>query len=865
MMGLLGFFSRPNHRHRRAAADRRRPPLTVEALEARQLLTTSNPAFVTQVFQDLLHRNPDPFGLNAFVTLLNQGQISRSQVAQDIQTSIEYQTDQIEAFYSRYLHRSVDSAGLTYWLLFLDQGNSPEQLQSQILGSGEYFATRGGSTNSGFLSAVYQDLFGRPLDATGASVWGGALAQGVPRSQVALEILGSNEYRTDLVQAVYQQFLHRAADPSGLMLFASALGQGLTDQGLIDSFVGSAEYSGDPSNDLFGLPPTPTTTLSTSDVSQLLQRAAVASSANNAIIAIVDRNGNILGVRVESGVQTGNAEHLTYIIDGAVSLARTGAFFANNQAPLTSRSIGFISQSTITQQEVQSDPNVPNPNSPNRGPGFVAAIGPGGHFPPGIADTPSADLFGIEATNRDSIINPGPDRIKGTADDVNLAALGHERFNIDLAFVPAGQQLTAPESYGFVSGIFPAGQSRGMATLPGGIPIYKNGNLVGGIGVFFPGATGFATEENSSLSQGFNPALPDFSLVAEWMAFAAVGGAPAEGAPVGALGGVAPVAGIALPLVPGNDQIFLAGIDVAIIGPGSIKQGIPTLFTIGQSTGIGNPNNGVNEPVDTMGDTLLAGKPAPEGWLVLPHNGVNLTAADVFEIIVQGIDAAEQVRAQIRLPLGSRTRMVFAVTDSTGTVLGMYRMPDATIFSEDVAVAKARNVSYYDDPNQLQPIDQIQGLPPGVAMTNRTFRYLAQPRFPEGIDGMPPGPMSTFNDGGSNPLTGLDVGPPLPASSFQSAYGFNAFNPDTNFHQPFNLNQNGVVFFPGSSAVYKTINGVAMIVGGFGVSGDGVDQDDVVTALGISGYAPPANLQADHFTVRNVALPYQNFPRNPEG
>ena len=53
--------------------------------------------------------------------------------------------------------------------------------------------------------------------------------------------------------------------------------------------------------------------------------------------------------------------------------------------------------------------------------------------------------------------------------------------------------------------------------------------------------------------------------------------------------------------------------------------------------------------------------------------------------------------------LDARTRMVFAVTDLTGNVLGLFRMPDATVFSIDVAVAKARNVAYYADPTQLQP------------------------------------------------------------------------------------------------------------------------------------------------------------------
>ena len=99
-----------------------------------------------------------------------------------------------------------------------------------------------------------------------------------------------------------------------------------------------------------------------------------------------------------------------------------------------------------------------------------------------------------------------------------------------------------PVSYGTASGLFPGAQNRGIGTLPGGIPIYESylGQpvLVGGIGVFFPGTTGFATEENSSLSATFDPTKPDRTLEAEFTALAAVGGSDAF--PVGALGGVPP-------------------------------------------------------------------------------------------------------------------------------------------------------------------------------------------------------------------------------------------------------------------------------------------------------------------------------------
>jgi len=106
--------------------------------------------------------------------------------------------------------------------------------------------------------------------------------------------------------------------------------------------------------------------LTPADVSALLARAAAASASDDAIIAVTDRDGRILGVRVESGVDPAiiaNAQSLTFAVDGAAALARTGGYFANGGAPLTSRAVQFLSQSTITQREVDSSPDVGDPNS----------------------------------------------------------------------------------------------------------------------------------------------------------------------------------------------------------------------------------------------------------------------------------------------------------------------------------------------------------------------------------------------------------------------------------------------------------------------------------------------------------------------
>ena len=82
-------------------------------------------------------------------------------------------------------------------------------------------------------------------------------------------------------------------------------------------------------------------------------------------------------------------------------------------------------------------------------------------------------------------------------------------------------------------------------------------------------------------------------------------------------------------------------------------------------------------------------------------------------------------------------------------------------------------------------------------MTSRTFRYSSIRG--SAVDGNPPGPFSIINEDGVRTSR-----TPKPASSFQTVQGFDAFNPQTNFHDPFNVaNQNGIVFFPGSQLLTR--------------------------------------------------------------
>jgi uncharacterized protein GlcG (DUF336 family) len=317
------------------------------------------------------------------------------------------------------------------------------------------------------------------------------------------------------------------------------------------------------------------------------------------------------------------------------------------------------------------------------------------------------------------------------------------------------------------------------AVNPGGVPIFRNNAVVGGIGV-----------------TGVSPAI------AEYSAFAAAtsnGFGPTPAAP-----GVVFINGIALPFV--NQTTAPAGVN-----PGTFTGSF------------------------LVGPTASAGQP-PEGDLVAPAAGPlgGLSAVDVQQILNNAEATAKQTRAVIRLPLGSRARMVIAVADLDGTIIGLRRMSDSTVFSIDVAATKARNMVYFNSASRTAA--DLNGVPMGTAVTNRTISFGAQPLYPPGIDGSSAGPF--FN------LYTMDLANPC-TQGFQSGAS--------------NTNKSGIVFFPGSAGLFR--NGA--LIGGLGVSGDGVDQDDYVTNSGTKGFEAPANIRADQIMDQGVRLPYFKFPRNP--
>ncbi|MFI5382038.1 MAG: DUF4214 domain-containing protein [Tepidisphaerales bacterium] len=93
-----------------------------------------------------------------------------------------------------------------------------------------------------FVSQAYVDILNRPVDPPSLDSFSTALDGGsLTRTQVALALAGSAEYRQIEVQASYRDLLHREAGPADLTTGLSVLGSGDTLEQLQAILLGSPE------------------------------------------------------------------------------------------------------------------------------------------------------------------------------------------------------------------------------------------------------------------------------------------------------------------------------------------------------------------------------------------------------------------------------------------------------------------------------------------------------------------------------------------------------------------------------------------------------------------------------------------------
>jgi len=102
---------------------------------------SSNDAFLTALYQDVLGRLPDPGGLAAFGQALASG-MPRSQLAGLLLTSTEYRSDVVQGVFQSVLGRPADAATVSFFVGELQHGGTDQLVLAQVLGSGEAFARR---------------------------------------------------------------------------------------------------------------------------------------------------------------------------------------------------------------------------------------------------------------------------------------------------------------------------------------------------------------------------------------------------------------------------------------------------------------------------------------------------------------------------------------------------------------------------------------------------------------------------------------------------------------------------------------------------------------------------------------------------
>jgi uncharacterized protein GlcG (DUF336 family) len=639
------------------------------------------------------------------------------------------------------------------------------------------------------------------------------------------------------------------------------------------------------SSDCTGSCATATSLLTVADIQQVIAQGVAEAHARGvqATIAVVDRAGNVLAV-----YRMGSAAQHPVLIATAVgavgqSVIHAGldglGFPQEPDLPVNIDQLAAIAKA-ITGAYLSSEGNAFSTRTASQ---IIQQ-----HFDPGTADAPSGPLFGVQFSQ--------------------LACS-------DLVNSSAG---TAPT-------VGPQRSPLGLSADPGGFPLYIGGTVVGGVGVLADGLYSIVAniadhnvdiDEAIAMAATYGYGAPTnrradqitvngLTLSFTNIEYSGLSTNPAAAAPyaslTAAVGGLIPVTGYA---------------------DGEIHAG--TAF--GQPASGVRPEGGINFPGQDA-FVLVNASNVPRYPVQAGTDGADaLTRAEVLQTLQSALAVADEARGQIRLPLGSNARVSITVVDTLGTPLGFVRSRDAPLFGADVALQKARTAALLSSsaaasfiaslpaaqyvattPGGFKPDARVDlgaytsaaqtFLADGTAFTDGVIAYsdravdnLSRPFFPDGIDGTANGPFSKPTGQWSVFSTGLQLdlsfnailqhvvyaaGAPGASDVLRGCAGVGltvapTTPPTANFTPTTAAPRlaNGLQIFPGSVPIYRG----ASLVGAIGVSGDGVDQDDMVAFLGLQNASQalhgsinqaPMNRRADTLTPQGVRLLYVQCPQSP--
>lgn len=570
--------------------------------------------------------------------------------------------------------------------------------------------------------------------------------------------------------------------------------------------------------------------LSAADVERILVQTVVAaqSRGQKATVAVTDRVGNVLAVyamdgaapqfRIDGGrAVVGGLEGIDVLPSSfaAISKAITGAYLSSAGNAFSTRTASQIIQENF------------NPLERNQ---------------------PSGPLFGVQFSQL-----PCSDIVLRQSD----AQRGPKRSPL------------------------------GLAADPGGLPLYRDGQVVGGIGVISDGVYGLDLDI-SNVDDDMDEGL-------------AVAGSAGFWAPEGVRANRITADGRSLRYSDASDSSAAAGTSNAgsLVGlPGSLMA-VAQYFSgaIRAGTAYGVPASGIRADAGAFADLggyILVNASNTNRYPARAGMDAMLSAAEVQQILRSALTIANATRAQIRAPSGQAAQVTVSVVDTLGEVLGVVRSPDAPIFGIDVALQKARTAAFMSNPlaavelqslppaNYLKPVatsaigpyvtelrrllSSPVALADGTAYSTRAVGNLARPFLPDGVYSAIAGPLSKGYSQWSPFSTGLQLD--VSINAVVAAAGGSVAIGCTGLPRL----KNGLQIFPGGIPIYRTTAGVTRLAGAIGVSGDGVDQDDMIAFLGLSRAASilgsgigqaPMSLRADRFVLAGGNLRYAQCPQAP--
>lgn len=614
--------------------------------------------------------------------------------------------------------------------------------------------------------------------------------------------------------------------------------------------------------------------LTVADVQSIIAQAVAEAQGQgvNATIAVTDRVGNVLAVFRMTGARTqvtissgrgvqGGLEGIRIIPSelAAVSKAVTGAFLSSEGNAFSTRSASQIVQE---------------------------------HFNPGEFGGPSGPLFGVQFSQllcSDLIQPPGP----------ALSALG----------------VTGATSVG------PKTSPLGLSADPGGFPLYKAGTVVGGVGV--------SADDTYGLDRNIIDSDRDIDeLIATAATFNF--GAPLDrrGDRITADGKTFRYSDVDFDQLsrPAGQGAAFASLPGSLIDvPGfyskaAVLEG--TAFTTAASGIVADNADYPGLDAFVLVDPTGAPRFRPKDGTDSALGSGTLKASEVRTILSEGLKIANAARAQIRRPTNSQARVTLSVVDTNGEILGVVRTRDAPVFGTDVSLQKARTAMFFSSASAAAELSALpdarylsaDGTPSSstvkigdyvtatraffgnpamftgqFAFTPRAIGNIARPYFPDGVVNPRNGPLSKpfaswspFTDGLQFDLVNNVVG------GIVGAYSAALPTPGQTSSTPAQIQallqavlavrtsgcaqqpkiKNGIQIFPGAVPIYRG----EVLVGALGISGDGIDQDDMIAFLGVHnagvvlngalGHAPVAK-RADQLVPDNSRLRYVQCPQAP--